>query len=174
MTASTPFENRPPDAASTDADGGFLLSRQLIVNGEVREIRAPETLRLDAVLRRELNLKSVLHGCESGTCGACRILVDGKLVASCTLPFSSVRDGSALETAEALGTCPRARAVVEAFLVERNTRCALCVGGLAVTAEHLDRAGCAHDDVAVDNALASASCACTGRGSLKRALLAPR
>jgi aerobic-type carbon monoxide dehydrogenase small subunit (CoxS/CutS family) len=143
------------------------------VNGEARALAGAPESPLDALLRRSLGLKSVLHGCESGSCGACRVLVDGELVASCTYPLERLREGAVVETAEGLQAMPRVRTVLRAFVAERDTRCALCVGGLGVAAAHLERRGLAHDEAAVDRVVAAASCACTGRGSLARALLTP-
>ena len=147
--------------------------RRVFVNGESRALDGPPGTMLDAALRRGLGLKSVLHGCESGGCGTCRVLVDGQLVASCTRPLEAIPNGVVIETAEGLQEVPRMRTVLRAFVAERDTRCSLCVGGLGVTAVHLERARCAHDERAVDAALEGASCACTGRGSLRRALLVP-
>ena len=168
-----PFSNRPPGSPPHEGLGGPSLSRRARINGEDRALEAAPGAMLDAALRRGLGLKSVLHGCESGACGACRVLVDGELVASCTYPVTALAEGAVVETAEGLQAEPRMRTVLRAFVAERDTRCALCVGGLGVTAVHLARAGCARDEAAVDAAIEGASCACTGRGSLRRALLVP-
>ncbi len=172
MTLKTPFKNQPSPPPSEEAGGGFLLSRALVVNGESSVVEAPAQSRLDAVLRRQLKLTSVLHGCESADCGACRVLIDDKIAASCTVFFCDLHDGARVQTAEALRESPRVRAVLTAFMAERDTRCALCVGGLTVTAAYLEHAQYMQVASPVDEALEGANCACTGRGSLKRALLA--
>ncbi len=174
MTSKSPFSNRPPDAASPEADGGFAISRTVTLNGDAQSVRADADARLDEVLRRTLGLKSVLHGCERGGCGACRVIVNGELVASCTLPFAGLADGARIDTAEGVQENACVRSVLRAFVTERSTRCALCLGGLAMTAVHLERADCIYSETAIDCALEGASCACTGRGSLKRALMTVR
>ena len=174
MTSKSPFSNRPPDAASPEADGGFAISRTVTLNGDAQSVRADADARLDEVLRRTLGLKSVLHGCERGGCGACRVIVNGELVASCTLPFAGLADGASVDTAESVQGNERVRVVLQAFVVERNTRCALCLGGLAMTAVHLEHVDCMNREEAIDRVLEGASCACTGRGSLKRALMTVR
>jgi nicotinate dehydrogenase subunit A len=172
-TPPPPFTNRPPAALPPEGSGGLVLSRTVRVNGDERTLRGAPDAALDALLRRDLGLKSVLHGCEGGACGACRVIVDGYLIASCNYPLERVRDGASIDTAEGLQGDPRVRTVLRAFVSERDTRCALCLGGLAAAAAHLERTGREHDEHAIDVTVAGASCACTGRGSLKRALLEP-
>jgi aerobic-type carbon monoxide dehydrogenase small subunit (CoxS/CutS family) len=123
------------------------------------------------VLRGEHGVRSASRGCADGTCGACRVLVDGELVSSCLVRWRDVAPGARIETYEALADDPAAKRAVEAFAAERPTRCRLCVGALGVTAVSLARAGCAGRADAVDAALESATCMCTGRGSWRRALL---
>jgi aerobic carbon-monoxide dehydrogenase small subunit len=171
VSAKSPFENRPPEGAAEATDGGFVVPCSLQVNGEPVRVDVEATLPLDALLRRKLALKSVLHGCESGSCGACRVLVDGDVVSACTTRASSLPAGAHVETAESLQEHERMRTVLRAFVRERNTRCALCLSGLAVMAVHLERTGKTFDEAAIDALLEGAHCACTGRGSLRRALL---
>jgi len=171
--APPPFSNRPPGASPCEGSGGSALSRTVRVNGDERTLRGAPEAALDALLRRDLGLKSVLHGCEGGACGSCRVIVDGYLVASCKYPLERVRDGASIDTAEGLQGDRRVRKVLRAFVSERDTRCALCLGGLATATAYLERSGRAHDEHAIDVTVAGASCACTGRSSLKRALLEP-
>lgn len=139
----------------------------------VREVASadvgPEASLLD-VLRGPLGLKSVVRGCKNGTCGSCRVLLNGNLVPSCMLLATAVPDMAHIETYEHLANEPSAVAAIDHFERERNSRCSLCVAGLGVTAVHLTRAGTAGDDDAIDRAVAGAHCQCTGRGSLRRSL----
>lgn len=171
MSANSPFENRPPEAPHEASDGGFVVPCTLHVNGEAVCVEVERSLPLDALLRRTLALKSVLHGCERGTCGSCRVLVDGEVLSACTRSASSLPPGARVETAESLQDNERMRTVLRAFVRERSTRCALCLSGLAAMAVHLDREGKTFDETAIDALLEGAHCACTGRGSLRRALL---
>jgi aerobic-type carbon monoxide dehydrogenase small subunit (CoxS/CutS family) len=141
--------------------------------------RGPSDVVVDAddarplldVLRAELRVRSAARGCQDGTCGSCRVLLDGRIVASCTVAWSEVRDGARIETYEDVALDPAAVRAVEAFGHERPTRCKMCVGALGVTAvaiarvpERVERAA------AIEEALATATCMCTGRGSWRRAL----
>jgi aerobic-type carbon monoxide dehydrogenase small subunit (CoxS/CutS family) len=130
-------------------------------------LSAAHDARLINVLRAH-GRKSVVFGCDDGSCGACRVLLDGALVRACHVPFSAVADGATLESYEDLGASPEARRVLSRFELERPTRCQLCIGALGVAAEYIERKG--YTEELVDQTLQAASCKCTGRGSLRRAL----
>jgi aerobic carbon-monoxide dehydrogenase small subunit len=117
------------------------------------------------VLRRERGVRSASRGCQDGTCGACRVLVDGRLVNACMLKWGEIPEGAQIESYENLENDPAAVRAVDAFLKERPTRCRLCVGALGVTAVAISR-----NKLEVDEAIGEATCICTGRGSWRRAL----
>jgi carbon-monoxide dehydrogenase small subunit len=122
----------------------------------------------------EPSLLSVLHhrpACVTGLCGACRVLVDGEIVNACTTLAKDVRAEAVILAYEDVAEEPAAKEAVRAFLEARPTRCALCVPALAVTAVSLARKGKSGDEDAVDAALTTAACMCTGRRSLRAALL---
>jgi aerobic-type carbon monoxide dehydrogenase small subunit (CoxS/CutS family) len=122
-------------------------------------------------LRSALGVTSLARGCSTGLCGACRVLVDGAPVNTCTAKVVDLTDGATLELYEDLETDPASVTAVAAFTAERPTRCTLCVPSIGVTAVSLARRGLSGDADAVDDALRTAACMCTGRGSLRRALL---
>lgn len=121
-------------------------------------------------LVRARSMKAASHACGDGTCGACRVLVDGVAVNSCMIQISSMRDGAVVETYEAIASEPAASRVLEAFERERPTRCHLCTGGLGVTAVSIARARERGEAASIDAAIGEATCMCTGRGSWRRAL----
>jgi len=135
-------------------------------------IEAEDGAPLVDVIRAELAVRSASRACSDGTCGACRVLLDGELVASCEKVWRDVPDGAELETYETLDGDPDAACAVDAFAAERPTRCRMCVGALGVTAVAIAasaRNGVARAE-AIEQALAKATCLCTGRGSWRRAL----
>ncbi len=117
------------------------------------------------VLRRELGVRSANRACQDGTCGACRVLVNGTLVNSCSITWGELPEGARIESYEDVEKDPAAVRAVSAFLKERPTRCRLCVGALGVTAVAISR-----NALEVDEAIGEATCMCTGRGSWRRAL----
>ncbi len=129
-----------------------------------------EDALLITTLRGALGVKSAKRGCRDGSCGSCRVLLDGALVSSCLVRMGDVADGALVEVAEDLEQKEPARRALAQFEDERPTRCDLCVGGLAVTAAWLAQRGPELREAAIDEALEGAHCQCTGRGSLRRAL----
>ena len=149
--------------------------RKTIHNGSRAEaavvVEAEADTSLVSIVREHLGLRSVVRGCPNGECGACRIMLDGKLVASCQLAFRDVPDGAEILARENVENEPLVAATIAAFEAERPTRCRLCVGGLAVTAHHLSKDARAEvSDDAIEAGISHATCMCTGRGSLRRAL----
>jgi aerobic-type carbon monoxide dehydrogenase small subunit (CoxS/CutS family) len=122
------------------------------------------------VLRAERGVRSASRGCDDGSCGSCRVILDGRLVSACLVKWRDVREGARIEAYESLAEDDAAKAAVDAFSAERPTRCKLCVGALGVTAAWIAREGKRGDAAAIDDALATATCMCTGRGSWRRAL----
>jgi aerobic-type carbon monoxide dehydrogenase small subunit (CoxS/CutS family) len=121
------------------------------------------------VLRSDFGVRSASRGCEDGSCGACRVLVDGALVASCRVAWADVNDRARVQTYEEIASDPAAAEAVDAFAKERPSRCRMCVGALGVTAVAIARASGPREE-AVEKALEDATCMCTGRGSWRRAL----
>jgi aerobic-type carbon monoxide dehydrogenase small subunit (CoxS/CutS family) len=96
-------------------------------------------------------------------------MIDGALVSSCLVAWDEVRAGARIETYEDLASDDAAKRAIDAFERERPTRCRLCVGALGVTAVAIARSGAPREQ-AIEDALANATCMCTGRGSWRRAL----
>ncbi len=148
------------------------VTHVLIIQGEpTRPLTGREDASLLDVLREELQIRSASRGCSDFSCGACRVLLDGSLVSACSILWRDVRPNAQIETYEDIATDPAAERAVTAFDAERSTRCRLCVGALGVTAVALSRAGKSGNPESVQDALVGATCMCTGRGSLRRALL---
>ena len=78
---------------------------RLTVNGQFIELDIDPGLTLLHLLRAELGLFSVKHGCETGECGACTVLMDGNPVSSCVM-LAAQADGHSIITLEALGEHP--------------------------------------------------------------------
>ena len=125
------------------------------------------------VVRGPLGIRSAARGCGNGRCGSCRVLVEGEPVNACMKTLADVPDGARVEGYDELASHPAAVAAVRAFTEERPSRCTLCVPALGLTAVALARAGKRGDPAAIEESLETAACMCTGRGSLRRALLVP-
>ena len=124
---------------------------------------SPETTLLHW-LRETRGLMAAKPGCEIGRCGACAVLLDGRLVNAC-LVLAWQADGAAVITAEGLEALPQGRAARAALHKESAFQCGYCAPGMSValTAWLLAGQGEAHE------ALAGNLCRCTGYGGVLRA-----
>lgn len=95
------------------------------------DVQPGETLL--EVLRR-LGFKSVKQGCDTGSCGACTVLLDGRPVASCIM-LAAQADGSSVTTVEGLSICGKhLHAVQQAFIDAGAPQCGFCTPGMIMTA----------------------------------------
>jgi len=106
------------------------------VNGERRTVRVYPMERLLDVLRQQLSLTGTKEGCGEGECGACSILVDGRLVDSCLIPVAQV-EGAQIITIEGVAASPRSSALRDAFLECGGAQCGICTPGMILAAVHL-------------------------------------
>jgi aerobic-type carbon monoxide dehydrogenase small subunit (CoxS/CutS family) len=133
---------------------------RLNVNGELKEWTvAPGDLLLD-VLRRE-GYFGVKRGCETGECGACTVLVDGKPVNSC-LMFAAQAEGSKVLTIEGVAQGDKLDPIQEAFLEYGAVQCGYCTPGMILSAKALLARRPDPTEAEVREALAGNFCRCTG------------
>lgn len=115
---------------------------------------------LDA-LRKELHLTGTKEGCGEGECGACAVLLDGRLVNSCLVPLLQA-DGAEITTIEGVADGERLHAVQEAFVANGAAQCGICTPGMVLAAIDLLRRNPAPADADVRAGLAGNLCRCTG------------
>ncbi len=131
------------------------------------EVETAQTL-LD-LLRNRLGITSVKNGCNSGDCGACTVLLDGKAVRSCLILAPTV-DGKTVETIEALGRPGQLHPLQEAFLEYGATQCGYCTPAMILTAKaFLDE----HPDPRweeIARAISGNLCRCTGYSKIIEAV----
>lgn len=131
------------------------------VNGGPVEIdRHPMTRLLD-VLRTDLRLTGTKEGCGEGECGACAVMVSGRLVNSCLVPIAQV-DGAAVSTIEGLTSAEQLHGVQQAFIDHGGAQCGICTPGMILAAVDLieRKPQATLDDVR--EGLAGNLCRCTG------------
>jgi aerobic-type carbon monoxide dehydrogenase small subunit (CoxS/CutS family) len=132
----------------------------LQVNGESKHWTiAPGDLLLD-VLRRE-GYFGVKRGCESGECGACTVLVNGKPINSC-LMFAAQAEGCEVLTIEGVEQNGKLDPLQEAFLEYGAFQCGFCTPGMILSAKALLAERPDPTEVEVREALAGNFCRCTG------------
>jgi carbon-monoxide dehydrogenase small subunit len=129
------------------------------VDGRPVEVVAGGRRLLD-VLHEDLGILAAKTGCESGECGACTVLVDGRAVCSCLVLAGQVADAE-ITTAQGLardGLDP----VQEAFIEEHATQCGFCTPGMVVAAAALLGVNPHPTEAEIRLALAGNLCRCTG------------
>jgi aerobic carbon-monoxide dehydrogenase small subunit len=143
------------------ADAPIAAPIAFCVNGTERAPCVHPMRRLLDVLREDLELTGTKEGCGEGECGACAVLVDGRLVDSCLVPVVQVR-GRAVTTIEGLASGATLGTIQRAFIEHGGAQCGICTPGMILAArELLDRVG--HPGEAeIREALAGNICRCTG------------
>src|SRR5438105_5882685 len=133
-----------------------------VVNDQPRTIEAYPIERLLDVLREQLNLTGTKEGCGEGECGACSVLIDGRLVNSCLVPVAQV-EGCTIKTIEGISISDtQLHAVQQAFIECGGAQCGICTPGMVIAAVSLLEKNPHPDDAAIRNGLAGNLCRCTG------------
>jgi len=127
------------------------------------------TRLLDA-LRTELKLTGTKEGCGEGECGACSVLLDGRLVNSCLVPLLHA-DGAALTTIEGVADGARLHAVQQAFVQYGGAQCGICTPGMILAAVNLLNHTPQPSMEDIRTALAGNLCRCTGYMRIFEAVL---
>jgi carbon-monoxide dehydrogenase small subunit len=140
------------------------------VNGDPAEfLTDPGTTLLDA-LRDELQLTGSKEGCGSGDCGACSVIVDGRLVCSC-LMLAVEAEGRRIETIEGLAHGTELHPLQQKFLEHAALQCGFCTPGLLVASKALLDANPDPTEEEARYWLAGNLCRCTGYDKVIRAVL---
>ena len=141
------------------------------VNGELKELNvsAPRTL-LD-VLREDLYLMGTKRGCNSGECGACTVIMNGKAVNSC-LVLAAELDGSEIITIEGLSQDSGSlHPLQEAFIEKGAVQCGFCTPGVIMTAKAFLDVNPEPTEAQVRDAISGNLCRCTGYRKIVEAIL---
>lgn len=143
----------------------------MTVNGAAMDVEAHPLTRLLDALRTHLHLTGTKEGCGEGECGACAVMLDGRLVNSCLVPVLQA-DGATVQTIEGLAQGDDLHAVQQAFIDHGGAQCGICTPGMLLAAASLlDRVpDPSLDDIRV--ALAGNLCRCTGYMRIFEAVVA--
>jgi isoquinoline 1-oxidoreductase alpha subunit len=131
---------------------------KLNVNGEVREVEAPEDMPLLWALRDLLGITGVKFGCGMAQCGACTVHLDGRAVRSCVTPVSAV-GGRKITTIEGLSS-DNSHPVQQAWAEVDVVQCGYCQSGQIMSAVALLAENPSPSDEDIDVAMAGNICRC--------------
>jgi aerobic carbon-monoxide dehydrogenase small subunit len=141
------------------------------VNGSPVVAEVPDRTLLVHFLRETADLTATNVGCDTSSCGACTVLLDGKSVKSCTV-LAAQADGSEVTTVEGLGGADEMHPVQRAFHTEHGLQCGFCTPGMVMAAVSLLAENPSPTEEDVRSGLEGNLCRCTGYHNIVRAVLA--
>ena len=140
------------------------------INGEEAEyLCEPQETLLD-VLRDAVGLTGTKEGCSSGDCGACSVMLDGRLVCSC-LVLGVEAEGKAVETIEGMAIGDELHPLQQKFLEEAALQCGFCTPGFLIAAKALLERNNNPTETEVRYWLAGNLCRCIGYDKIIRAVM---
>jgi aerobic carbon-monoxide dehydrogenase small subunit len=147
----------------------FTRPVTVAVNGQARSAEIETRLLLVHFLRETLGLTGTHIGCDTSSCGACTVLLDGTPVKSCTM-FAVQADGRDVTTVEGLAPPGGLHSVQEGFHVEHGLQCGFCTPGMMLTATALLAENPDPSEEEIRWAISGNICRCTGYVNIVKAV----
>ncbi len=133
----------------------------LSINGEVRSFDVEPRMLLVHLLRDEASLTGTHIACETTTCGACTVLMDGQAVKSCTV-LAVQADGAEVTTIEGLAQDGKLHPLQEQFWEKHGLQCGFCTPGMILTAIQLLDRNPSPSEEEIRHGIEGNLCRCTG------------
>lgn len=140
-----------------------------MLNGQKIEVDVEPALLLIDMLRNNLGLTGTKQGCGEGDCGACTVLLDGKMVNSCLILAMQV-DGHEVLTVEGLGTYDKLHPLQDAFIAEGAVQCGFCTPGMLLSAKALLDENPQPTRTQIARHISGNLCRCTGYAKIINAI----
>lgn len=140
------------------------------INKEETEFLCDPQQTLLDVLRDEIGLTGTKEGCASGDCGACSVMLDGRLVCSC-LVLGAETEGRSVETIEGMADAEQLHPLQQKFLEEAALQCGFCTPGFLVAGKALLDRNNNPTETEVRYWLAGNLCRCTGYDKIIRSVM---
>jgi len=134
---------------------------EFTINGEPRKLDVFPMARLLDVLREQLHLTGTKEGCGEGECGACTVVLDGRIVNSCLVPAAQA-NGAEITTIEGVAQNDQLHAVQQSFIQHGGAQCGICTPGMVLAAVDLLKRNPHPTENDIRNGLAGNLCRCTG------------
>ncbi|MDA0270528.1 MAG: (2Fe-2S)-binding protein [Chloroflexi bacterium] len=152
----------------TTTEDGILI--RTTINGDPTTFLASQRDSLLEALRERLNMTGSKEGCNNGNCGACSVLLDGRLVNSCLVLAAEV-EGARVDTIEGMAEGEQLHPLQRAFLEEAALQCGICTPGFLVASRALLAENPRPTEEEARFWLAGNLCRCTGYDKIIRAVL---
>jgi aerobic carbon-monoxide dehydrogenase small subunit len=149
--------------------GAITRPITVTLNGQERSAEVETRLLLVHFLRQTLGQTGTHIGCDTTSCGACTVLLDGVPVKSCTV-FAVQADGHEVTTVEGLATADGLHPIQTAFREEHGLQCGFCTPGMMLTATALLRENPSPSEQEIRWALSGNVCRCTGYQNIVKAV----
>ncbi len=140
------------------------------INDEATEFLCSAERSLLEVLRDELNLTGTKEGCATGDCGACSVLLDGRLVCSCLVLAPEI-EGRSVETIEGVAKGAEIHPLQQKLLEHAALQCGICTPGVVIAGKALLERNPNPSEEETRYWLAGNLCRCTGYDKIIRAVL---
>jgi carbon-monoxide dehydrogenase small subunit len=144
---------------------------ELNINGEVYELAVEPRTTLVKVLREDLGLTGTKHSCDTGDCGACTVLINGRPFASC-LTLAIEAQGKEILTIEGLEKGGKLHPLQQAFVDYFAVQCGFCTPGMILSAKALLDKNPRPTEEEVREAVSGNLCRCTGYVKIIEAIMA--
>jgi carbon-monoxide dehydrogenase small subunit len=141
----------------------------LTVNGEKIEREVEARTLLVHFIREQLELTGTHIGCDTTSCGACTVVLDGRPVKSCTV-FAVQANGRKLETIESVAAGGKLHPVQEGFWEKHGLQCGYCTPGMIMTAKSLLEKKARPSEAEIREAISGNICRCTGYNKIVEAI----
>ena len=155
--------------ATTVGESTHTVQVTATVNGQERSAQVETRLLLAHFLRQTLGLTGTHIGCDTTSCGACTVLVDGVPTKSCTM-FAVQAAGREITTVEGLAAGAQLHAIQEGFHEEHGLQCGFCTPGMMLTATALLAENPDPSEEEIRWALSGNICRCTGYQNIVKAV----
>ena len=123
------------------------------------------------MLREDLALPGSKEGCGEGECGACSVVIDGRIINACIIPVGYV-EGQAVDTIESIRESRIGQSLVDMFALHGAVQCGFCIPGMIVAGYSLLKEYKAPDEAEIREAISGNLCRCTGYDRIVAAIKA--
>ncbi len=134
---------------------------ELTINGMKRKVETTHSTRLLDLLRDDLHFTGTKEGCGKGECGACTVIMNGELVASCLI-LAPQADGTVINTIEGIENGDHLDLIQEAFIETGAVQCGFCTPGMILAAKKLLEENPHPDEKEIKRGMSGNLCRCTG------------
>lgn len=146
-----------------------MITVKLFINKKEYDVHVEKNWTLLYVLREILNITSTKCGCNTGDCGACKVIMDGKAVNSCLI-LAKNAEGNMIQTVEGLSKGTYLHPIQQAFIDVGAVQCGYCTPGMVMSAKALLDQNADPSEEEIRKSISNNLCRCTGYVKIVKAI----